>query len=250
MDAVRCPGCGSTDLKRKGSGFVCSWCGSTFFTTDSRAEDDYVLEDCMQDIENKHYRKALAKARKGIRLFPEEFRAWYLYTGCLCLTDGTPGDIKEAAAAAVSLVSEDEKVWQSQYIADLILDYTEAKLPQAAGRAEADAASVKADILKLGKAMGTAKAAEKVREEKECLFIIMDLEIDEYIELLETVPREGFLNDSPAGFRLSPGPRLKKLVGRIEEITEKETKILRLLDAPRDYGKRMYRLKPFSLFFE
>ena len=91
---------------------------------------------------------------------------------------------------------------------------------------------MKADILKLGKAMGTAKAAEKVREEKECLFIIMDLEIDEYIELLETVPREGFLNDSPAGFRLSPGPRLKKLVGRIEEITEKETKILRLLDAP------------------
>ena len=100
-------------------------------------------------------------------------------------------------------------MWQSQYIADLILDYTEAKLPQAAGRAEADAASVKADILKLGKAMGTAKAAEKVREEKECLFIIMNL-----------------------------------------EITEKETKILRLLDAPRDYGKRMYRLKPFSLFFE
>ena len=106
MDAVRCPGCGSTDLKRKGSGFVCSWCGSTFFTTDSRAEDDYVLEDCMQDIENKHYREALAKARKGIRLFPDEFQAWYLYTGCLCLTDGTPGDIKEAAAAAVFLVSE------------------------------------------------------------------------------------------------------------------------------------------------
>ena len=96
MDAVRCPGCGSTDLKRKGSGFVCSWCGSTFFTTDSRAEDDYVLEDCMQDIENKHYRKALSKARKGIRLFPDEFQAWYLYTGCLCLTDGTPGDIKKA----------------------------------------------------------------------------------------------------------------------------------------------------------